>query len=380
MIATILKETNLRASVLVGSAVANLDNRSTLVKGTDFFVAETCEYKRHFLVFRPNILVVTSIEPDHLDYYRDFDDIFSAFLEYAELLAAGGTLIYCADDTGARMLADSIRKKRSDIHFLPYGVSAEGRFRITNVKESVGRTTFTVEGLDAEFDVRIPGKHSILNAAASVATVSLLLQADDRVEKGATGVTEETSSDGTAVATPGKSAGGQAPLTDPEVSIIREALGSFKGSKRRSEIKGEASGVLFMDDYAHHPTAIRTTIEGLKTFYPDRRLVVDFMSHTYSRTKMLLSEFADCFEGADEVILHKIYASAREKAGGTITGEDLFAAVKARHPCVRYFHEVLDAQEYCLSSLKSGDLFITMGAGDNWKLGEAVLESMQHRQ
>jgi UDP-N-acetylmuramate--alanine ligase len=94
---------------------------------------------------------------------------------------------------------------------------------------------------------------------------------------------------------------------------------------------------------------------------------------------MLLPEFADCFVGADEVLLHKIYASAREKNSGTITGEDLFAAVKAHHPCVRYFHEILDAQEYCLSSLKSGDLFITMGAGDNWKLGEAVLEKMKQR-
>ena len=121
-------------------------------------------------------------------------------------------------------------------------------------------------------------------------------------------------------------------------------------------------------DYGHHPSAIKTTIEGLRDFYSDRRIIVDFMSHTYSRTEALIDGFASCFGSADLVLLHKIYASAREKTG-KITGKDLYNRVAALHPNVYYFEEVMDAADFIYDELRPGDLFVTMGAGDNWKLG-----------
>jgi UDP-N-acetylmuramate--alanine ligase len=146
-------------------------------------------------------------------------------------------------------------------------------------------------------------------------------------------------------------------------------IASFKGTKRRSEIVGEAKGVLFMDDYAHHPTAITTTLQGLRDFYPERRLVVGFMPHTWSRTKALLAEFAAAFSPAHMVLLHDIYASAREHNPKDISGEMLYERTKANHPHVHYIPKPMDALDWLDANLKAGDLFVTMGAGDNWQVG-----------
>jgi UDP-N-acetylmuramate--alanine ligase len=130
-----------------------------------------------------------------------------------------------------------------------------------------------------------------------------------------------------------------------------------------------------MDDYAHHPTAVAKTLEGIKAFHPGRRLVVSFMSHTYSRTRALLAEFGRCFAAADEVVIHHIYASARE-TDVSVTGEDLAREVAKHHPLVSYAADPLDAAPRLVRTLRAGDLFITMGAGDNWRLGRAVLAGL----
>jgi UDP-N-acetylmuramate--alanine ligase len=161
-----------------------------------------------------------------------------------------------------------------------------------------------------------------------------------------------------------------------DVERMRQALAAFRGSRRRSEVVGEARGVLFVDDYGHHPTEIRTTLEGLRSFYPGRRLFVDFMPHTYSRTAALLADFSRCFEPADQVILHRIYASARERAGGQVDGRTLYREVAGRHPAVRYFEEPLDCVDALAGELREGDLFVTMGAGDNWKVGRELLRRL----
>jgi UDP-N-acetylmuramate--alanine ligase len=194
--------------------------------------------------------------------------------------------------------------------------------------------------------LRVPGRHNILNAAAALALTDSLV----RAEFGEDGWTPERR------------------------ESVREALLGFTGSKRRSEIIGESNGILFMDDYGHHPTAIKTTLAGLKEFYPNRRLIVSFMSHTYTRTAALLDEFASSFEKADMVFLHKIYPSARETYHGGVTGETLFEKTKALHGNVYYTEEPEDAAGELKKILKTGDLFITMGAGDNWKLGAELLE------
>ena len=131
-----------------------------------------------------------------------------------------------------------------------------------------------------------------------------------------------------------------------------------------------------MDDYGHHPSAVRKTLEGIREFYPGRRIIVDFMSHTYSRTAALLEDFSRAFGAADQVILHKIYASAREEYSGSVSGEDLFRETCRHHDSVKYFTEPLEALPYLKEELKQGDLFITMGAGDNWQLGRRLYEAL----
>jgi UDP-N-acetylmuramate--alanine ligase len=342
MCGMILKEWGLPVTVLVGAEVPGFGNRSTLVQGDRYLVAETCEYRRHFLNFRPRRIVITSVEPDHLDYFRDLPDMLAAFKEYGMSLARNGMLIFCADDEGARTVARSVQAERPDLTVIAYGRTPDGPFRVAREEQLSGSTRFRLEGITLDFELKVPGEHNVLNAAAALALCLQLWRAER-------------------------------PGVEPDWKGASRALASFAGSRRRSEVVGEAGGVLFMDDYAHHPTAIEKTLAGIRRFHPDRRLVVDFMSHTYSRTHSLLHEFGTCFGPADSVYLHRIYASARETNEGGITGEDLYREVARHHPRVRYIEDPADAITPLAGELVPGDLFITMGAGDNWKIGRELL-------
>jgi UDP-N-acetylmuramate--alanine ligase len=258
-----------------------------------------------------------------------------------------GILIYNKDNPGAAGVAHEAKKYRQDIRFIPYGKSAEGRFRITDIGLSSGTVRFSLAGIPGDFSLSVPGEHTVSNAAAATALSVLLLEKENGI------------------------------LTESDIAGIRRGLKIFRGSKRRSEIIGEAGGILFLDDYAHHPTAIHTTLKGYREFFPGKRIVVDFMSHTYSRTKELLPEFGVSFSSADEVILHKIYASAREKNDKSITGKDLYQEVAKHHRDVHYIHNLEEAIPFLKGILRPGDLFVTMGAGDNWKIGSTLFDMLQ---
>jgi UDP-N-acetylmuramate--alanine ligase len=340
----ILREWGFPATVIVGTEVPGFGGRSTLVQGERYLVAETCEYRRHFLNFPAERILVTSIEPDHLDYFRDLEDIHDAFEAYGRSLPFQGTVIYCADDRGASESARRIAKRRDDIVLVPYGKSAVGPFRVREIVPGAGRNRFTLAGCATPFELRVPGEHMVLNAAGALALCAEIWKKER----------------------------GDAPL---DADGAARAFAGFTGCRRRSEIVGEARGVLVMDDYAHHPTAVARTLEGIRTFHPGRRLVVSFMSHTYSRTRALLGEFGRCFTAADEVIIHRIYASARE-TDASVTGEDLAREVAKHHSRVRHVADPLDAAPDLVASLRPGDIFITMGAGDNWRLGRKVLAGL----
>ncbi len=345
MCGAILKAWGFPATVLVGAEVPAFGGRSTLVQGDRYLVAETCEYRRHFLNFHPERIVITSIEPDHPDYFKDLEDILGAFETYGRTLPFQGAVVYCADDPGASVAAARIFKRRDDLRMVPYGKSAEGDFRLTSVEEGEGRSRFSLAGIPGTFALRIPGEHSVLNAAAALALTCLLWERERGGMKAA------------------------------DYVAAARALECFTGSRRRSEVVGEAGGVLFMDDYAHHPTAIEKTLAGIRRFHPGKRLIVDFMSHTYSRTRALLGEFGRCFGPADMVILHRIYPSAREADPGTGLDESLHREVERNHPRVRYFAEPADALPFLKGELRAGDLFLTMGAGDNWKIGRQLFQA-----
>ena len=369
----LMKAAQLPAQILVGSAVIDfagtrqgggLKPRSTLCLGDKYFIAETCEYRRHFLSFRPRRIILTAVESDHQDYFPTYESIRDAFVEYCRLLPAGGQLIYCADDSGASEVARIVEKDNQGIELIPYGFGAKDGYGITSYKVEKERAVFSVSGFSGEFKLSIPGRHEALNAAAALAlTVSLA-----RNEKGG-----------------GHS--GENVLSGQQLASIKTALENFKSTKRRSEIIGEAGGILFMDDYGHHPTAIKTTLEGIKNFYPSRRLIVSFMSHTYTRTAALLDEFAACFNDADIVFFHKIYASARENYKGGVDGKTLYDKAKsirekdskenfsvAGKRETYYIEEYDDAFGPLCETLKSADLFITLGAGNNWPLGVRLFE------
>lgn len=289
----------------------------------------------------------------HQDYFADYKDIQSAFLDYINLLPQNGALVYCADDQGAKETAEIAFQKRPDLRLIPYGVTASGDYKVAFGKIDDGKQYFSLAGFDKDFAIKIPGHHIVLDAVAAMALALELVKEEN----------------------PGKQ------FSNEILEQVATGLLNFAGAKRRSEILGEKDNVLFIDDYGHHPTAIKKTLEGIKSFYPDRYLICDFMSHTYTRTASLLEEFASCFDSADEVILHKIYPSAREIYSGSVSGKILFARAQNYHNNVKYFEEVMDAKSYLEKRFeeaeknKTGYLFVTMGAGDNWKLGKALLES-----
>lgn len=339
MTGTILKALELPCTILTAGEVINFGNRSTLVLGDKYFIAETCEYRRHFLHYRPRRIVITSVELDHPDYFPNQADVEAAFIEFASLLPYQGQIIYHCDDPGVKRVVRKISKIRKDIEFIAYGKTAQGWYKVQKIVCRQEETAFCLAGFKREFLLKIPSQHSVYNAVAAMALCFEILKSE------------------------GKN------IEENQLNLVKKALIEFKGSRRRCEIVGRTAGILFMDDYAHHPTAIYKTLKGLREFYPARRIVVDFMSHTYSRTKALFKEFGRCFEPAHEVILHKIYASAREKNNQGVTGKHLYNKVGQYHKQVKYFNEIMQAKSYLLKRLKPGDLFITMGAGDNWKLG-----------
>lgn len=344
LVAMLVGELGLAGSVLAGSALANTGGRATLIRGSKFFVAETCEYRRNFLDFRPVVIVITSVEPDHLDYFRDGADVEDAFVEYARLLPETGSLVYCLDDAGARSVAERVSRERPRLRQVAYGQTATGRYSIRDVEPAEGEITFRLGG--TALKLHVPGTHNVLNTAAAVAAV-------DELQRycGEPGVIDR--------------------------DTVRSAIAGFRGTRRRSEVIGEAGGVLVMDDYGHHPTAIATTISGLRAFHPGRRIVLSFMSHTYTRTIALKDELAAALNLADELILHDIYASAREANPGNVDGTILLRAVQALGARVSYLPDLADAAPAIARRLHPGDLFVTMGAGNNWQLGPLVLELLE---
>ena len=401
LVGTILKELDLPTHTLVGSKIISFGDTCTFTsdafkqldsnaenRKNSVFVAETCEYQRHFMEFFPKNIILTSVESDHQDYYPTYESIRDAFVDYICKLPIGGNLIFCSDDKGAVETASIAKSKRSDINFIPYGINdfscdlgfntnpKNGRvkalseacldrtyfcdsfnFKILLGKIDDGKQYFKIKCFgDKDFKLSVPGIHEVLDAVAAIALVCKIIEHFGK---------------------------------NPVDFVDNIALGveKFSGGKRRSEIvsrlKINNNDVIVIDDYGHHPTAVKTTLEGFRNFYKNRKIIVDFMSHTYSRTQSLLKEFSQSFDSADVVILHKIYSSARENPSDfEITGKTLFDEVQKNFnnkENVFYFEEVLDAKDFVLSELakplpedKNGYLFITMGAGDNWKLGKEI--------
>ena len=339
MIAWILDQAGLDPTYVVGGVLQNLGTNARVGEGPHF-VIEADEYDRAFLGIRPNIAIVTTLEHDHPDCYPTFDEMRAAFREFADGIVADGLLIVCGDDVEARRLGEwfSGRGRRVERYGLDQGWDwwAAGAHLGNHAVFEVGHKSSANNGKRlGSCALQVPGRHNVLNALAALAASS------------EAGVGFETAA---------------------------AALTRFQGTARRFQYKGQAEGITVVDDYAHHPTEVRATLEAAQLKYPGRAIWAVFQPHTYSRTAAMLTDFAASFGDADHVIVTSIYA-AREQNLLNISGHDLIAAMD--HPDARYAETLESAVSMLLARLQSGDVVITLGAGDSHLIGERVLEGIR---
>jgi UDP-N-acetylmuramate--alanine ligase len=332
LVSTILAEARLDPTVVVGGKVDSLGGNAKLGCG-DFLVAEADESDGSFLKLSPVIEVVTNIDLEHLDYYRDLDHIKDVFFRFIEILPFYGVAILCFDDENIARLLPKIQRR-----VLTYGLSEQADLYATRIKSRGLTTEFVVRFRGEELGViRInqPGRHTVYNALAAVA-VALEL--------------------------------------DIEFSVIARALTKFDGVQRRLQIKGEQAGIVVVDDYGHHPTEIRATLDAVRDGWPDRRLVVAFQPHRFTRTKALFDEFQTAFHRADVLMMTDIYAASEQPIEG-VSSKHLLAAIKEHgQRNVHYVPTVEELPEKLRGLLKEGDLLLTLGAGNIVRAGEELLE------
>lgn len=333
MVSLILEKASLSPTILVGGNLSEIGGNVKVGKSR-YFVTEACEYMDSFLQLRPKIEIILNIDSDHLDYFKDIDHIVSSFDQFAGLVPENGFIV--AYD--ANPFVNKVIQGHSNV--VTFGLNGNCDYSAAEIRfNESGMPSFVVmsggEPL-AKVQLSLPGEHNILNALAAFACCHTL------------GV---------------------------DAALIAETLQMFHGTQRRFDLIGTtAEGVKIVDDYAHHPTEIRATLSASQNV-PHNRLWCLFQPHTYTRTLALFDEFADAFEKADILILAEIYA-AREKNIYKISSAQLAERIKERHPDkeVLFMPDFADMAGYVSQHARPGDMVITMGAGDIYKVGEMILD------
>ncbi len=344
MIAWLLRELGRDPSFIVGSTLTNLGVNAHAGKG-NAFVIEADEYDRMFLGLKPRIEVVTSLEHDHPDCYPSFGDMVSAFESFVDLLPADGHLVACADDSNAMALLSRARQDGKGV----VAYSIQGDMTINSPQwiqaralrpNLLGGFSFeTVSNLSGglstvKVELQVPGKHNVRNALAALAVVETL------------GLSSQQAA---------------------------QALQAFQGTGRRFEVRGQVKGVTVIDDYAHHPTEISTTLAAARARYAGQRIWAVWQPHTYSRTQTLFSEFSRAFKDADEVIVSEVYAAREPKQ--EFTSAEVVSAMP--HPSARYIATLEEITQYLLKHLKSGDVLLVLSAGDADQVSRDVLVGLK---
>jgi UDP-N-acetylmuramate--alanine ligase len=300
----------------------------------EMLVAEADESDGSFLLLSPIIAVVTNIDREHMDFHQSMERLSESFLDFINKVPFYGLAVLCLDDANVRGLLPKVRKR-----FTTYGLSSEAEFSAQDLKLKPAGAEFTAlrsgKAL-GKLRLHLPGRHSATNALAAVAVAHEL---------------------------------------EIPFSHVAEALDGFTGIHRRFEVKGEPRGVLVIDDYGHHPAEIRATIGAVRDSWK-RPLTVIFQPHRYSRTRDLFEDFVAAFEGADRLVLTEIYPAGEDPIAG-ITGETLYQAIKRKgHLEVEFIADKSTIAGRLASKVRPGDIALTLGAGDIYKVGDGLMEAL----
>jgi len=336
IVGEILVEGGLDPTIVVGGRVVNLRSGAKLGM-SDYFVAEADEFDRSFLKLSPTIAVITTLEAEHLECYGSFDELKAAFVEFANKVPFYGSVILCLDERSIQEIIPQIEK-----NIITYGLSTQADIRATRLFFSENGSRFDIELRGKRipgFESRLLGLHNVKNILAAV------------------GVGVEL---------------------DVPIDDIRNAVRRFAGVYRRFQLKGEIGGVLVVDDFAHHPTEIRATLQAAKLGY-NRRVIAVFQPHLYSRTQMFYNEFGKSFFQSDVLIVTNVYA-AREEPIEDVTGELIAdAARRFGHREVYYIEDRDRIPSFVLNLARPGDMIITLGAGDVWKICNKIVDELKRK-
>ncbi len=342
MITTVLRSCGAEPSYVIGGILAETGLGAEQGSGRAF-VVEADESDASFLMLSPAAAVVTSVEADHLDNYGSLAEIAAAFAAFARQIADGGLLVACADDPGARALADASRGR--PLRVLSYGESADADYRLSGVASRGMATRLTVTGAgrarlrgrEDAFEIAVPGRHNALNAAAAFAIAVELGYPPGQVARG---------------------------------------LAAYRGASRRMEPKGEADGVRVLDSYAHHPTELAADLTAARDVVAGGRVIAIFQPHLFSRTRIFATEFGAALGLADEALVLDVYA-AREDPEPGVTGKLVADAVPGGR--ARFLADLASVPAAIGAVAKPGDLVLTMGAGDVTALGPLIVAALRER-
>ncbi|MCX6842843.1 MAG: UDP-N-acetylmuramate--L-alanine ligase [candidate division WOR-3 bacterium] len=334
MVAHLMERAGLDPTSVIGGRILGADAGARLGQ-SQYLVAEADESDRSFLALYPVIAVVTNIEREHLDVYHDLADIKREFVRFVNRVPFYGAVILCMDSPAVRSI-----RSRAKRRVITYGVESQADFRAKDVQLYGFSSAFTLlyGGKDVgRFNLPVPGMHNVANALAALATGNEL------------GIGFEA---------------------------MAQALAVFSGVHRRLEKVGEKNGIVVYDDYGHHPTEVRVTLEALRHAFPDRRILVVFQPHRYTRTQALVDEFGTCFAAADELILTKIYAASEPEIPGVDATLIQRAVEAAGKPDVSYVPELADVPDVLVKKLHKGDVVLTAGAGNICTICDELLAKL----
>lgn len=330
MAASIFIAAQSKPTIVVGGRL-NLIQSTALLGDGEWIVAEADESDGSFAKLSPEIAIITNIDSDHLDHYKTFENLQKAFVSFAQKVPFYGACIACGDDPQLKKIFQNFPKR---IIFYGFDESNDWFIKGSKGKYEVFQNTLTARKKIGDFDVNVPGRHNALNAlAAIVCGMQVGFSFED----------------------------------------CRKGMALFEGVDRRFQFKGEKAGVLVYDDYGHHPTEVAATLQAFREKFPEKRIVVYFQPHRYSRTQSCWHEFTTCFSQCDQLLLADIYPAGEVAIEG-ITSAQLIQEIKVEHK--KYVPKSNELSKSIAADLKKGDVFVTLGAGDAWKLGLEVLENI----